>query len=664
MQLTPEQEQQERENSNLLASIGNVDAQIARRVLRKHRGDMDKAADAILAGDRGAEAWETQHRTTPEPMYTDGTTPVHQITQLPSTSVIDLTADDDETMAQAMKMSLMDQSSQSSVHFGPTDRAPHPEWQMVPSNAPVGGVSAEDRGLDDAIQASLQDFHKEEEDTTPLEPVLREGNRPTVLRHESPSLAYAALLLQAIYYIPQARSIISTMRLPDIQESLPLDHEDRALWNLIELFTNMDLAQLSLLMDVSVIPSLRIPPFDGTRELSLQTAEVVREISILIQEHLGAQVQTSGLQEEPDRLFSFTHGRVTLAHNRSSKLDRSRDIGVTVPVTCGGDSTHNDLVSCLTDMLITMAEGGGWNHDVIITPSEALAFEIRRLPNAPGKASPDPLIYPKTLYLDRFLFDNVSLVNEKRSTERKTLRRIRELSEYKEKLTRHNGRDTLQDLRASIHYYEHVADRGNDPVRQRTLERTAAHLKDVMTMILGKVEDIDHQVELLQTEVAAIYDCPELQQFDYDLRSVLVHTGLPGRKQIYSYVQDVEGTWWKTVDCEVTEVPEETVLSDPTGLHMGAGPYMLFYSRHLSDEQLHEPLVWPNIFSSAVEENNKQFLAMVHPELGIFAKASVPEPPQNPRPTTPRELPSIPTRPVVREHSRSITADERSPQLR
>lgn len=76
-----------------------------------------------------------------------------------------------------------------------------------------------------------------------------------------------------------------------------------------------------------------------------------------------------------------------------------------------------------------------------------------------------------------------------------------------------------------------------------------------------------------------------------------MHTGLPGRKQIYSYVQDVEGTWWKSVDTDVDEVPEETVLTDPTGIHLGAGPYLLFYSRHLSDEQLREPLVWPTIFS-------------------------------------------------------------------
>ena len=38
-------------------------------------------------------------------------------------------------------------------------------------------------------------------------------------------------------------------------------------------------------------------------------------------------------------------------------------------------------------------------------------------------------------------------------------------------------------------------------------------------------------------------------------------------------------------------------MTDPAGLHFGSGPYMIFYSRHLADEQLHEPLVWPSIFS-------------------------------------------------------------------
>jgi hypothetical protein len=93
-----------------------------------------------------------------------------------------------------------------------------------------------------------------------------------------------------------------------------------------------------------------------------------------------------------------------------------------------------------------------------------------------------------------------------------------------------------------------------------------------------------------------------------------MHTGLPGRKQIYSYVQDNYGVWWKTLDYTVTEVclccyphhclgadyiqvPEETVLTDPTGLHLSAGPYMLIYSRHMSDEEQTTPVVWPQHFT-------------------------------------------------------------------
>lgn len=210
----------------------------------------------------------------------------------------------------------------------------------------------------------------------------------------------------------------------------------------------------------------------------------------------------------------------------------------------------------------------------------------------------------------------------------------------------------MSDLRSTLHYYEHVAEKG-DETRQRVLERTANQVNDILTMVTSKVEgifapfvevesppksissDIDHRLGKLQVEVNTIFDCPELQQFRYDLRSVLMHTGLPGRKQIYSYVQDVEGSWWKTVDTEVVEVPEETVLTDPTGVHLGAGPYLLFYSRHLSDEQLREPLVWPTLFSvisclfcpalllnkmcqEAVDDHNKKFVAAMHPELGIL----------------------------------------------
>jgi hypothetical protein len=45
----------------------------------------------------------------------------------------------------------------------------------------------------------------------------------------------------------------------------------------------------------------------------------------------------------------------------------------------------------------------------------------------------------------------------------------------------------LSDLRSTLHYYEHVAEKG-DEARQHILERTASQLKDILTMVTSKVE--------------------------------------------------------------------------------------------------------------------------------------------------------------------------------
>jgi hypothetical protein len=79
--------------------------------------------------------------------------------------------------------------------------------------------------------------------------------------------------------------------------------------------------------------------------------------------------------------------------------------------------------------------------------------------------------------------------------------------------------------------------------------------------------------------------------------------GIPGRDHTYAYLHGYDGKWYKSFDAIVTEVrplswlwwrvaetqsfhqvPEETVLNDSTGLHMGAGPYMIIYSRAIDSE--------------------------------------------------------------------------------
>jgi hypothetical protein len=43
-------------------------------------------------------------------------------------------------------------------------------------------------------------------------------------------------------------------------------YTEYAIWNLIELFVNMDLAQLSSIVDNEVLPSLQTKSWDGTAE--------------------------------------------------------------------------------------------------------------------------------------------------------------------------------------------------------------------------------------------------------------------------------------------------------------------------------------------------------------------------------------------------------------
>lgn len=119
------------------------------------------------------------------------------------------------------------------------------------------------------------------------------------------------------------------------------------------------------------------------------------------------------------------------------RLKTSSELESVVPVEYIGDIQHNDLISCLSDSLSKFTEIDS-SHDVIITPSEVLTFQLRRLPSLPGaaKASPDPFVYPKTIYLDRFLFVNLALTNDKRRIERKMLEEIKALKAHRETLTR------------------------------------------------------------------------------------------------------------------------------------------------------------------------------------------------------------------------------------
>lgn len=114
----------------LLTSLmgGGIDREIARRVLRKYNGDVDKAASAMFEGERGDELlWATSSQLD-----------IGSQKQLPAptavrpNSPVDLTGDDDGDLQRVMRESM--NTIQPRPVFGPSERPPDPNWAMVPSH--------------------------------------------------------------------------------------------------------------------------------------------------------------------------------------------------------------------------------------------------------------------------------------------------------------------------------------------------------------------------------------------------------------------------------------------------------------------------------------------------------------------------------------------------
>lgn len=88
------------------------------------------------------------------------------------------------------------------------------------------------------------------------------------------------------------------------------------------------------------------------------------------------------------------------------------------------------------EFVLTKATNNVISYDVILTPSDVITFQLTRLPTtSTSKPSPDPFSYPKTIYLDRFLFHNFALTNQKRVIENKMRQEIQELTHQRTTLT-------------------------------------------------------------------------------------------------------------------------------------------------------------------------------------------------------------------------------------
>lgn len=434
--------------------------------------------------------------------------------------------------------------------------------------------------------------------------------------------------MQALFMVPQMRESISGLRLPNAEDP---DSFQLVMWKLVELFTNLDLAQLSTIVDNDVILAFEPQPWDGTTgSLAEITTNYIRSVAELVENCLNTQKID---EVEPDtRLFTFTHTKA-FCHESGFKFEKRLDIGNVVYVDVNHGNSPPDLISKLSATL-TKQEGDVIFREIIADSSQLLVFKLQHGNQALSQSQPELFSFPKSFYLDRFLVKNLRIAEDKRIMEKDMLEEMNQLTKQKEFLTHHNGRDTLKDLECTLHYFEHVAESNGNSARDETIKSTREKLQDILANIKKSIAEIDEQADKLQKELATIYDCPELQHDQYDLRAVLMHTGLPGRKQLYSYVQDNQGVWWKMLDNTVTEVSEETVLTDPIGLHLGAGPFMLIYSQQLPENAIKVSHQWPDVFVKPVEASNQHFLSCLASDVEVTDTTSSAAPEAEPMTVT------------------------------
>ncbi|KAH9988118.1 hypothetical protein BJV74DRAFT_840135 [Russula compacta] len=598
--------------------MGDGDPEVARRVLRKHNGDVQKAATSILEGDTGAEdPWPTDFGalTDVSTSVAGPSTPPRKYSRIfcvvrilltalvaskpeRDKSIIDLTGDDQSVeLRRALHASLPTSAyGPPASQFRPSDRAPDPNWAMVPSNVEQpSGISQDEHYLSRAIQESMRETYNDQYTTLTLEQLARKDNRPVAIRPSQGSLVYAALIFQGLYYVPQVRRSIARWR-PQPESpnaefvSPPTGGEELLIWTLVENYTHMDLAVIGELNLDSCLAALQLnPPAYSIASPGELSFDFLQRVTLTIERSLNKGVATQ--THKWPRLFYFRYGPAD-AQPDTSPFDQRQDMAI-VKVDIRDDNHSADLVSALSARMAHSEIPS--KQQVIFEPSDVVTFQL-------------PFRYPKHIYLDQYMKENVEISSAKWRQQKEITEKIQNLTLRENALKKHQNVEIFKSLQATVHYYDHVANK-ETPQRAAAIVTQTQKLRKIIARIENELETIQTQKDNLKDQLSRIFEGPELREHRYDIRVVFMHNGLYGRDDLYSYVND-NGTWWKTVDWAVTEVSEETVLTDSTGFHLGAGPYMLIYSRAVPEGD-QAPLQWPENVVRSVQLNNQLFLKKV-----------------------------------------------------
>jgi len=500
--------------------------------------------------------------------------------------------DEDLQTAKAVEASMQS----GNVVFGPSTRIDTiGEYAMVPSNAPPA-LSQEDQALNQALEASLsssfigvsQDIY---EDPLDLVARVRKDGWPVAFRTTNGAFCCVPAVMQCVMSIPNVHQRLLRYDVNSPGEEYA--HAYARDWQRLGCaYTHSARAYIVVdeMIDSSFMPiSNQRSLISLVRDYYAKTTEILEAIPRDI------SIETDDL---PLAVFKGASPEEHGAENQEVALqvDLKRSAGT-------------DLVSILARTFTT--------SKVCVTQlSQCCVFALVREGMAPMK-------FPVRLYMDRFMRENMEEANKLWNYQEQLYLEIQKLVTDKDKLTNWRNHDTLQSLRASMHYFENLANDNGDPRRREAHILTKEKLETIIRKIEANVQFLDARTKELTDEAEGLFDRPDLQRYPYDLQAVLMHDGLLGRSHVYTYTKDTAGRWWKIVDHHVSEVTEDVVLNDQSGLHLAAGALLLFYCQADpvdSTRQSPELPQYPRFVKDIVEQDNVLFLSELPPEIASLSQ--------------------------------------------
>ncbi|KIM34465.1 hypothetical protein M408DRAFT_325862 [Serendipita vermifera MAFF 305830] len=504
----------------------------------------------------------------------------------------------DHPEAEKANWALVPTSQAAPVVYGP-----HPN----PAGPYVQAQGGQDDDLSAAISASLQTSMLDASSSAAFEELsLAQRIRlnpdiPVSLRSRNPHMMHVALLTHALYHVPQVRQAFKGI----VPGPLTASKEIACFWKVmarLEMGTQSDVVLDEFLpKDVRYQLDENNSSLKEAKESTETLYTQFAQVTLSLPAPFFPGLFYSKIWYPP----AFGSGPSLWSSDTTSysvETNTRADLPV-IPITANVNSSDNSLLTYLHDLTwtrkleqagevlvfsVTHEDGPVSSSSTKVENTGIGSSATGKSSSAGPKATTGPaqkhlLKFPAQLYVDPFLLETREITTVQRGTRSAMESGIR-LSETRlSGLGGGSNTTPLKNLRASIKYFEELALDDGDEQRKQRKNLSLEMLKQTLLKIEAEIERLKEDIKSTRESMMHVYDVTGLQKHPYTLRAVLMWDGVFGRTHHYSYVKAQNGKWYKSVESTVTEVEESAVLSDPTGLHMGAGPFMLLYSKDVPE---------------------------------------------------------------------------------